>query len=78
MAQDRHRLPRGTRRVQLVERAVRAEEVGRGLDRLASGGVGLRVYRGGAVLNSWDMADDTLRAGDTIVEIVPTSGSAPQ
>lgn len=65
-------------RVQLVERAVRAEEVGRGLDRLASGGVGLRVYRGGAVLSSWDMADDTLRAGDTIVEIVPTSGSAPQ
>ena len=57
-------------RVQLVERTVRPEEVGRSLDHLASGGKGLRVYRGEREIGFWEVC--TLEQGDTIVEIVPT------
>jgi len=59
-------------RVQLVERPVLPEEVGKSLDQLTGGGKGLRVYRGGASLGFWQPEAGELRAGDTIVEIVPT------
>ncbi|MCA1661086.1 MAG: potassium channel family protein [Novosphingobium sp.] len=60
-------------RVQLVERPVRAEEVGKSLDQLASGGRGLRIYRGERTIGFWEAAADKLEAGDTIVEIAPTT-----
>ena len=59
-------------RVQLVERPVKPEEIGRSLDDLATGGRGLRVYRGEQELGFWETC--TLEPGDTVVEIVPTHG----
>ncbi|MBA4355183.1 MAG: potassium transporter TrkA, partial [Novosphingobium sp.] len=59
-------------RVQLVERDVRADEVGKPLSALASGGRGLRIYRGGQPIGFWDDAARALQPGDKIVEIVPT------
>ena len=57
-------------RVQLIERPVLPEEIGRSLDRLASGGRGLRVYRGEQEIGFWEIC--TLEPGDIVVEIVPT------
>jgi voltage-gated potassium channel len=62
-------------RVQLVERAVLAEEVGKSIDQLASGGRGLRVYRAGQVHGFWEPEAQRLAAGDVIVEITPTAAS---
>lgn len=59
-------------RVQLVERKVRPEEVGRSLAALASGGRGLRIYRRGKVIGFWEDAANALEQGDEIVEITPT------
>jgi voltage-gated potassium channel len=64
-------------RVQLVERVVRPEEVGRTLDDLATGGIGLRIYRDGEPLFLREARAATLRAGDCVVEIVPTEDDAP-
>ncbi len=51
-----------------------ASEVGRRLCDLASGGVGLRIYRGDAMIGFWEGDDATLlREGDLVVEIVPTT-----
>src|SRR3546814_3949170 len=36
-------------RVQLVERPISGEEIGGSIDQLASGGRGLRIYRGGKI-----------------------------
>jgi voltage-gated potassium channel len=58
--------------VQLIERVVRTEEVGKTLAELASGGIGLRIYRGGEVLGFHEAASTTLQVGDCVVEIVPT------
>ena len=63
-------------RVQLVERPVAAEEVGRGLSELTSGGIGLRIYRGGEPLGFYDKEAAALREGDVVVEIVPTEAPA--
>lgn len=60
-----------TGRVQLVEREVRPEEVGATLATLASGGVGLRLYRGGKMQGYWESGDSPLEPGDVIVEIIP-------
>jgi voltage-gated potassium channel len=60
-------------RVQLVERPVLPEEIGRSLDDLASGGRGLRVYRGEQTLGFWETC--TLEDGDVLVEIVPTAAA---
>ena len=57
-------------KVQLRERKVSAEEIGRSLDQLASGGRGLRVYRGGKPYGFWEPEVQTLEPGDTIVEVV--------
>lgn len=63
-------------RVQLVERTVAPGEVGSPFDRLASGGIGLRIYREGEALGFWEADKTILREGDVIVEIVPTNGGA--
>lgn len=59
-------------RVQLVERPVAPGEVGRRLSELASGGIGLRIYRGAQMFGFWEDDGTTLREGDVVVEIVPT------
>ena len=58
-------------RVQLVERPVLPEEVGRPLRELASGGNGLRIYRDGTEIGFWEAEASTLREGDVVVEIRP-------
>jgi voltage-gated potassium channel len=63
-------------RVQLVERAVLPEEIGRTLNELATGGRGLRVYRDGEPCGFWEEAAGTLREGDVIVEIRPQTAAA--
>ena len=60
-------------RVQLVERPVLPEEIGRSFDDLASGGKGLRVYREGKAFGYWECGE--LREGDIIVEIQPTAAT---
>lgn len=59
-------------RVQLIERPARPEEVGRPLSQLASGGMGLRIYRGGKPYGFWEKETQTLHTGDVVVEILPT------
>ncbi|MFY7836926.1 MAG: potassium channel family protein [Novosphingobium sp.] len=58
-------------RVQLVERKVTPDEVGKPLSALASGR-GLRIYRAGAAIGFWEAGAAELKAGDVIVEITPT------
>ena len=58
-------------RVQLVERAVKAEECGRSLDEIATGR-GLRIYRSGRACGFWEEEARNLQPGDVLVEIVPT------
>jgi voltage-gated potassium channel len=60
-------------RVQLVERPVLPEEIGKSLDQLATGGRGLRIYRDGGACGFWEFEASELRAGDTVVEIRPTA-----
>lgn len=62
-------------RVQLVERPVAAAEIGRSLGSLASGGQGLRVYRGGQAYGFWEEEARSLQPGDTVVEILPTEAT---
>ena len=65
-------------RVQLVERAVREEEVGRPLSALSSGGRGLRIYRDGTEFGFWEQEAGALRAGDVLVEICATDLATPE
>ena len=60
-------------RVQLVERPVRPEEIGRGLQDLSTGGRGLRIYRDGGARGFWEDQAGALQEGDIIVEIRPTA-----
>ncbi len=62
-----------TGRVQLVERPVTADEVGKPLSAITSGGQGLRIYRGGGACGFWEPAAQSLQPGDIIVEIRPTA-----
>ncbi|MBA4044032.1 MAG: potassium transporter TrkA, partial [Erythrobacter sp.] len=62
-------------RVQLVERVVGAEECGKPITDLKSGGQGLRVYRNGRAIGFWEDECQMLQPGDVVVEIVPTAGS---
>jgi len=57
-------------KVQLRERPVSGEEIGGSLDRLASGGRGLRIYRAGKPYGFWEEETNILQAGDMIVEVV--------
>jgi len=61
-----------TGRVQLVERPVRPEEIGKSLNELVTGGKGLRIYRNGGARGFWEDEAGTLQAGDIVVEIRPT------
>ena len=63
-------------RVQLVERSVLPEEIGKPITALASGGSGLRVYRNGEALGFWEPGCAALQAGDVVVEIIPTTENA--
>ncbi|TIX51218.1 potassium channel family protein [Alteraurantiacibacter aquimixticola] len=60
-----------TGRVQLVERPVRPEEIGKSLNELTSG-KGLRIYRNGGARGFWEDEAGALQAGDIVVEIRPT------
>jgi voltage-gated potassium channel len=62
-------------RVQLVERPVAPAEVGRRLSQLATGGIGLRLYRGTQMFGFWEDDATTMQAGDMVVEIVATPAS---
>ena len=69
-------------RVQLVEREVTADECGKAIYELNTGGRGLRVYRNGQALGFWEDACQSLQPGDVVVEIIPTTdgeklGDAP-
>ncbi|WP_432767937.1 MAG: potassium channel family protein [Sphingopyxis sp.] len=67
-------------RVQLRERLVSAEEIGRSIDQLTSEGRGLRVYRGGKPYGFWEPEAQHLAAGDLIVEVIrcePCEASVP-
>lgn len=57
-------------RVQLKERPISGEEVGRSIDDLASGGRGLRIYRGGKPYGFWEPEAKSLQPGDLVVEVV--------
>lgn len=58
-------------KVQLAERPITPDEVGKSLDQLATGGRGLRVYRGGKPFGFWEPEAKALQAGDIVVEVVP-------
>jgi voltage-gated potassium channel len=62
-------------KVQLVERAVLREEIGLALDRLPTGGKGLRIYRNGQPGGFWEAEAQSLQAGVLIVEIRPPVAS---
>jgi voltage-gated potassium channel len=59
-------------KVQLIERPVLPQEIGKSLDELASGGRGLRIYRDGHARGFWEPEAKALREGDIVVEITPT------
>lgn len=58
-------------RVRLAEREVRPEEIGRSLSDI-SGALGVRIIRDGKPIGFWEEEAKELRAGDLILEIVPT------
>lgn len=58
-------------KVQLAERAILPSEVGTSLDALATGGRGLRLYRGGVPYGFWEPEARALQPGDIIVEVLP-------
>lgn len=64
-----------TGRVQLCERPVAPEDIGRPLNALASGGMGLRIYRQGRPIGFWEPEAERLQEGDIVVEILPTESS---
>lgn len=59
-------------RVQLIERPARADEIGKPLNGLATGGMGLRIYRGEEAIGFWEDGAKALQTGDIVVEILPT------
>jgi voltage-gated potassium channel len=59
-------------RVKLSERVVTGEECGKPLAALARG-IGVRIYRDGKPYGFWEPEARALRAGDCIVEILPTA-----
>ena len=64
-------LASGEGRVQLIERDVRREEVGKSLKEI-SDGLGLRIIRDGTPYGFWRPQVQKLEPGDIIMEICPT------
>ncbi len=64
-------LASGEGRVQLIERDVRPDEVGKALKDI-SDGLGLRIIRDGTPFGFWRPQVEKLEAGDIIMEICPT------
>ncbi|MEZ5710926.1 MAG: potassium channel family protein [Blastomonas sp.] len=64
-------------RVKLAQRKISPEEVGKSLSEILSGGLGVRLYRGGKAYGFWEDEAKVLETDDMIVEIVPGNG-APQ
>ena len=64
-------LASGEGRVQLIERDVRREEVGKSLKEI-SDGLGLRIIRDGTPYGFWRPQVQKLESGDIIMEICPT------
>lgn len=62
-------------RVNLVERVVQQQEVGRSLKDL-TGGVGLRVVRNGTAYGFWEPEAERLEPSDFVIEIRPTADRA--
>jgi voltage-gated potassium channel len=62
-------------RVQLIERPVLPEEIGRPLQDLATGGLGLRIYRKDHACGFWEDEAGALQEGDVVVEIRPTGST---
>ncbi len=58
-------------RVQLIERDVRPEEVGKALKEI-SDGLGLRIIRDGTAYGFWRPQVEKLEQGDIVMEICPT------
>jgi len=58
-------------KVQLIEREVTAQEVGKSLKDI-SRGLGLRIIRDGTAYGFWRPQVEELKAGDMMMEIVPT------
>jgi voltage-gated potassium channel len=56
-------------RVQLTERKVTPEEVGKPLAALTTG-LGVRIYRGGRAIGFWEPETQALMSGDTLIEII--------
>ncbi|HYE27554.1 MAG TPA: potassium channel family protein [Allosphingosinicella sp.] len=59
-------------RVRLAERVVSESECGQPLSAVATG-LGVRIYRDGKPYGFWEPEAQSLRAGDCIVEILPTA-----
>ena len=59
-------------RVRLSEREITPEECGKPLSAIARG-LGVRIYRDGVPHGFWEPEASSLRAGDCIVEILPTA-----
>jgi voltage-gated potassium channel len=58
-------------RVRLAERDARPEEYGKPLAAIATG-LGVRIYRDGKPIGYWEPACEAIRAGDRIIEIIPS------
>lgn len=58
-------------KVQLVERTISADEVGKALVDSCGRGIGLRIYRGGQAFGYWEAECASLQEGDIVVEVVP-------
>ena len=61
-----------TGKVQLVERQVSEEEIGKSLSQACGDGIGLRIYREGTAHGYWEAPCTSLQAGDIIVEVGPS------
>ena len=64
-------------RVQLIERDVREDEIGKSLKEISDEGLGLRIIRDGKPYGFWRPQVNKLQPGDIIMEIVPTVPAAP-
>jgi voltage-gated potassium channel len=69
-------LASATGRVKLIQREVTDDEVGLAMNDIVKDGLGVRIYRGNAVIGFWEAESKSLEAGDIIVEIIPGNGES--